>query len=99
MDPQTLSGKFYRSVQKELVGNSKSSWERNLRVYTFVKRQRAERIDDSRIPDRWDETTRDEWRYRSAHGFWQAYEAARRQVEETEYNSLENRPRHGWRQT
>ena len=82
--------KFYRRVQKKLTGNAKPSWERNLRVYVFVKQRRSEGIDDSRLPVLWDNTAREQWRYRAPHGFWQAYGAARRQVEETLYEKLED---------
>lgn len=80
---------YYRRIQKQLTGNSRDSWERNLGVYNFVKHWRSKRVDDSRLPALWNEEMRQDWRYKGDNGFWQAYGNARRSVEERTFNELE----------
>ena len=77
---------IYRETQRQIVGEARQPWERNLRAYTFVKSNGLEDREGESEPHRMYESQASQGEgYRSPHGFWQAYRNAKEKVEDFPY--------------
>ena len=85
--PADLVKSTYRIKQLQLIGRERPSWERNLKVYIFVKDRQGEGVDLSTVHNLWNQEVRKDWRYKRKHGFWQAYELARQTVEDATFTN------------
>ena len=78
--------KVYRDLQLQVVSRTRQPWERNLKVYLFVKQKQKEGLNRSELPALWNKQEREDWHYPRSHGFWQAYKNAREAIEDATYN-------------
>ena len=79
----------YQDIRTLLIGGKRQPWERNLRVYLFVKEKQRDSLDLSRLPSLWNKQVCKEWRYAYPQGFWQAYRRAKQAVEDGTHFELE----------
>lgn len=77
---------IYRDAQQRIMGDASQPWERNLKVYIFVKENGfADREGESVPFDMYNAQAPEKERYKKPHGFWQAYNNAKEKVENFHY--------------
>jgi hypothetical protein len=74
----------YQDLRRRVLGDKKQPWERNLRVYAFVKARKG-KDEHSALPVLWNREVQKDWHYAHPQGFWQAYKRAKRAIEGSTY--------------